>query len=150
MTCMHCGKSFTPKRKYAIYCSDACKQAAYRKRTQNTPEEVPKKYKMTVVTLPESQWFDSDGCVRTFGVGCSIIHQNIKNLGFDPADYDCEIEEVDYSTVPELMKRNRFGSLPFILFTMNGSEKKFPVLAGAFEPNEIKVFMKLLYETGEI
>lgn len=145
-TCEQCGKQYHPVRSTSKYCSVACKQAAYRERKQSTPEEIPKKYKMTVVTLPEGQWFDSDGSVNRFGVGCSIMHQNLKNLGFDPADYDCEIKEVDYSTVPELMAQNLSDSLPFILFTMNGSEKKFPVFAGALEPDEIKFLIKQYQE----
>lgn len=32
-TCLRCSSSFTPKRKDACYCSGACKQAAYRERS---------------------------------------------------------------------------------------------------------------------
>ena len=32
--CQECGKSFTPARKGARYCCDACRQKAYRKRKQ--------------------------------------------------------------------------------------------------------------------
>ena len=33
-TCQECGKSFTPARRGAKYCCDACRQKAYRKRKQ--------------------------------------------------------------------------------------------------------------------
>ena len=32
LTCKRCGRTFTPKRSDAKYCSEACKQAAYRTR----------------------------------------------------------------------------------------------------------------------
>lgn len=33
MVCKCCGKVFTPKRAGAVYCSNACRQKAYRQRT---------------------------------------------------------------------------------------------------------------------
>lgn len=37
LVCKGCGKTFTPKRVDASYCSNACRQRAYRQRVTDTP-----------------------------------------------------------------------------------------------------------------
>ena len=40
MICRRCGRAFSPKRKDAVYCCAACKQAAYRDNKRTAPSSI--------------------------------------------------------------------------------------------------------------
>lgn len=138
--CQYCHKVFTPVRNDAKFCSDKCKQAAYRERS-NQKKKAPKKpYVLHLFIYSKEEWFDEKGDFKGH-VGdypgqmlmCAMMADSVKEIAKMPiVNRYVDVLIINHYDKPDLLKKYTEhtiwdGEFPVMIFKETDQISTFPI-----------------------
>jgi len=144
--CTHCQQSFRPLRKDVKFCSDKCRQAAYRERKKVTrKEEVKKPYVLRMFIYPKDEWLDEKGDFKGHidddpgeMLTCAMMVDSVKEISkMQIVKKYVDVQIINYNTEPDLLKKYsvaRYNKFPLMFF--HNADEEAPRIPFGCLPHE--------------
>lgn len=151
--CSHCQQSFRPLRNNAQYCSDKCRQAAYRERKKVTQkEEVKKPYVLNLFIYPQEEWLDEKGDFKGHKgeypgpmLTCAMMADTVKEISqMQIVKKYVDVRIINYNAEPDLLKKYSISSgskFPLMFFHEADESGLYIPINGSFKHVDIIQFV---------